>query len=103
MIESRNFYLCRVVEREGVGFDEADKPALLQQMEKVIRDIDRRWAGGSYYSDLNFRGYHAVFKYVRALQFAPCPSDSSRRSVRIEMAYPDAVKTRTAGPGRMAA
>lgn len=72
-------------------------------MENLIREIDRRWVGGSYYCDVNLRGYHAVFQYVRALQFAPCPSDSSRRSVRIEIAYPSSVKTKTVDPGRMAA
>jgi hypothetical protein len=103
IIESRNFNLCRVFERAEVDFDAEDKPALLKQMENLIRDIDRRWVGGSYYSDVNFRAYHAVFKYVRSLQFAPCPSDSSRRAVRIEVAYPASVKTKPAAPGRIAA
>jgi hypothetical protein len=103
IVESRNFYFCRVFEKEGIDFDAQDTPALLRQMENLIRDIDRRWVNGSYYSDVNFRAYHSVHKYVKALQFAPCQGDSVRRPVRIEIAYPSAVKTRTAGSGLAAA
>jgi hypothetical protein len=98
-IASRHFYSCHVHAKEGVVFEPADKAALLSQMDRLIREIDRRWVGGCYYPEGNFRAYHVVQKYIRAIQFAPNPGDGGPRGVRMEIARPS---SHSQSPGRTA-
>lgn len=87
-VESRNFYFCRVAEKEAVEFDTNDKSVLLKQFDGLLREIDKRWVGGSYYSGLHFAGFPMVKKYLKSVEFASCGRGAGLRTVRIEMAIP---------------